>query len=216
MGIAERLKKRLKDLGWSTRRFQQEVEKVAPDVTGTSYASVYAYVDGRTDPPLSFLTVAAQVLRVRPAWLAFGDPPESPAEDPVRETVRHGSQAVVFASLGMGENLMVELVKKLLEAQPPGSPELSDNDLLTIAKALQLNLINTLSALTRGGEVGPSSPSTQYILMSLMAMLAAVPRPGKGRPLAEVLRKLPQRGSREGLELKRKRRAPRSPKKGDH
>jgi hypothetical protein len=34
-----------------------------------------------------------------------------------------------------------------------------------------------------------------------MAMLAAVPGPGMGRPIAKVLEKLPQRGRRDHLEL---------------
>lgn len=77
MSISERLQKELKDQkpAWTTRKFQIAVEKEAGEgARGTSYASVYEYVEGkgRTEPPLSFLRPAARVLGVSPRWLAFG------------------------------------------------------------------------------------------------------------------------------------------------
>jgi transcriptional regulator with XRE-family HTH domain len=76
--ISDRLKQLLAERKWSTRRFQEEVRDRAGEGTrGVSYASVWEYVEGRTDPPLSFLRVAAEVLGVREAWLASGEGPQT-------------------------------------------------------------------------------------------------------------------------------------------
>ncbi len=42
---------------------------------GASYSQVRRYLSGRTEkaPPLEFVEAAAEALKVRPAWLAFGD-----------------------------------------------------------------------------------------------------------------------------------------------
>lgn len=78
MTISERLKELLEERKWSTRAFQEEVKRRAGEGTrGVSYASVWEYVEGRTDPPLSFLRVAAEVLDVREAWLTTGDGPRT-------------------------------------------------------------------------------------------------------------------------------------------
>lgn len=78
--ISDRLSQKLEATGESTRSFQQKVQAAAEEGTrGVSYASVYEYVNGQTDPPLSFLRVAAEVLGVKLAWLVTGEGPETPA-----------------------------------------------------------------------------------------------------------------------------------------
>ena len=77
MSISERLQQELKTRtpAMSTRQFQKAVEAEAGEGTrGTSYASVYEYVEGKgtTEPPLSFLRPAAEVLGVRVEWLVSG------------------------------------------------------------------------------------------------------------------------------------------------
>ena len=205
MDIGSRLKAEIEGREWSTRRFQQEVERIAPDTRGTSYASVYEYVDGRTDPPLSFLTVAAKVLNVRPAYLAFGDEPKSPVEEAMKADgrsrfmeevdggpVRDAAGIVSSLTFGAGEDLLVRLVHQLVSAQPAGAPELSAEDLGHASQVIQSTIFGTLNAIR--GAPGPQlvGPSVQFILGSLLAMLAAVPAPHAGRPLADVLELLPQ------------------------
>ena len=58
----------------STRDFQKRVARTATKgARGTSYASVYDYVTGKAEPPLSFLRPAAKVLDVRLEWLITGE-----------------------------------------------------------------------------------------------------------------------------------------------
>jgi hypothetical protein len=64
-------------LGWaiqrhgSVRAFQLAMEK--RKVKGVSTGAIYRYLKGEVEPGLAFLTVVGEELRVRPAWLAFGD-----------------------------------------------------------------------------------------------------------------------------------------------
>ena len=81
MTIGDRLKWRLEKEDWSTRHFQGLVKSEAEEgARGVSYASVYEYVEGKMEPPISFLRAAANVLHVRTAWLAFGEEPMTEQE----------------------------------------------------------------------------------------------------------------------------------------
>lgn len=76
----------------------------AGGMAGTSYRVLLEYLADRQTPSLRWISEAADILRVRPAWLAFGDgvmresipPPELPkalqrlgrAIDEVRELIR--------------------------------------------------------------------------------------------------------------------------------
>lgn len=46
---------------------------------GTSVPSIYAYFRGDVHPTVDFVSVAARVLGVMPAWLAFGEGPRHPS-----------------------------------------------------------------------------------------------------------------------------------------
>lgn len=113
MTISDRLKQLLAERNWSTRRFQEEVRDRAGEGTrGVSYASVWEYVEGRTDPPLSFLRVAAEVLGVREAWLASGEGPQ---------TDKHAAEAHV-ASL-VGAEVAAEVLGAMRAAFACDSPD---------------------------------------------------------------------------------------------
>ena len=207
--IGGRLKKATKRRRRSIRSFQRALH--ADGIRGSSYANVHAYFGGTTQPPVEFLTAAAAELGVRPAWLAFGELPESPVDEPVREAERKSAQEIFAEVDQVREGLMVELIRKLVVAQPEGSPQLSDDDFATVARAIRTHVDVTVFAFTKGGDYGPGTPLGQAVILSLMAMLAAVPGPGggAGRSIADVLEKLPQRGpTRDHLELaKPKKRA---------
>ena len=219
--IALRLRKKIAQLFASTRKFQQAVEAAAPAATGVSYASVYAYVEGKSKapPPLPFLIAAANVLNVRPAWLAFGDGEEGLAQGPVRDAIRavvqEGSEFLSTSTGGVSGELTVQLIRRLIDAQPVDSPGLSADDIATVTRAIQVNLTVTQMALSKGGVTGPGTRSGQFLLLSLTAMLGLVPEARMGRPLREVLEKLPQRGPRKRLELPKPKAAKKkTPKKG--
>ena len=77
MSISDRIRTKLSERRWTTRGFQQRVEAAAPEgIRGVSYPSVREYVRGETEPPLTFLRVAAGVLGVNLSWLVTGLGPE--------------------------------------------------------------------------------------------------------------------------------------------
>lgn len=106
MSISERLKGLLLEQDWSTRHFQEEVRRKAGEGTrGVSYASVWEYVEGKTEPPLSFIRVASEVLGVREGWLATGEGPPtdaSAAEAKVADQVVVGVAEEILSSVRLG------------------------------------------------------------------------------------------------------------------
>ena len=179
MEIGKRLKERIQEMGLSTRQFQHRVAEAAPTTArGISYASVYEYVEGRADPPLSFLTVAAQVLYVRPSWLAFGDEP-----------MRQDPQLSIPQRLAgpAAEALLAQLVQQLGWAQPMGSaePTKAEAARLSVELLWPINLLNALYPTGASGKVHET-----FLLGYLAAVLAVAPLPGEGRPIPEVIKEL--------------------------
>lgn len=191
--LAGRLNRARERAGRSIRSLQMELE--AAGIDGCSYPNVHAYMKGKTTPSLDFLTAAGKALNVRPAWLAFGEEPESVADAPVQEASqpRGGDGVVADMTGGASGPLMVELLSKLMAAQPAGAPDLTDEDVSTAARAIQRHLVATWVSIAKSGEGGPGGSAGQFFILSLMAMLAAVPGAQKGRPLADFLSRLPQR-----------------------
>ncbi len=100
MGVDDRLRSALELRGRSIRGFQHEMHERG--VPGSAYASVYAYVHGRTTPPLDFLEAAADVLGVRRAWLLAGEgaPTEAQGErDKAMAAVAHALPRILYRPL---------------------------------------------------------------------------------------------------------------------
>ena len=171
--------------------------KGAGDKAGTSYRAVLAYLSGASEPSVEWLREASVVLNVPLGRLVDGE------EEPARADGKRTAAEVFAEAVQVRDGLMNELIRKLYWAQPEGAPRLSDDDFATVERALRTHLLVTRGALRKGGDPTPGGAGGQFEILSLMAMLAAVPEPGLGRPLAVVLKKLPQRvtGSRAHLEL---------------
>ena len=70
--VGERLKDAIDIRMGSIRKFEREMERVAPDLRGTSRQTLYRYFSGETDPGPGVLRAAAEVLKVREEWLGSG------------------------------------------------------------------------------------------------------------------------------------------------
>lgn len=70
--VADRLRGAIKAWG-SISAFAEVMSARRPRAKGSSRQMILHYLSSEVDPPLEFLTAAAEVLRRRPAWLAFGD-----------------------------------------------------------------------------------------------------------------------------------------------
>jgi hypothetical protein len=94
MTIKQRLEHARELRGFSLRKFQQEIEKLArqdKSVPATSYPAIHRYLkDKKTQPPSDFVAAAARILRVRPEWLLLGEGPRTVEEFTQQEAQRLG------------------------------------------------------------------------------------------------------------------------------
>ena len=161
---------------------QKEMEARA--VPGSGYSNIQRHVAGNADhpPPLDWLTGAAEALGVRAAWLAFGEEPILPsttADLPVHRL----APSVGLVAGRLGEALIARIVQCLMDAQPAGSPPPTEDRLGDVMYALHSRALQCLDAV----RVKTTREEGQrFYLDFLTAMLAAVPRAGQGRNLAEV------------------------------
>lgn len=74
MTRGERLRAAIERSEYSIRAFQRAME--AKDVSGSTYPTINAYLKDESTPSLEFMEEAADLLAVRPEWLAFerGEP----------------------------------------------------------------------------------------------------------------------------------------------
>ena len=78
--IAHRLKEALGSQGWSVTELVDRLKAVDASVKGST--AVFHYTSGKKVPPIRFVEEAADILGVRPSWLAFGEGPRRPEADP--------------------------------------------------------------------------------------------------------------------------------------
>lgn len=74
--VADRLRLALETEGMSIRGFHKEIS--GRGVAGGSYPVIHRYLKGQACPPLEFVQGAAEILNIRPEWLAFGSGPLRP------------------------------------------------------------------------------------------------------------------------------------------
>ena len=171
-------------------------------IPGSGYSNIQRYVadvagkEGNP-PPLEWIEGAAKALKVRSAWLAFGEAPMSAPKgfkafmlrDPEwADPVRVASVGPSVSSLGLAEDLMVTLIARLVDAQPADAPELSDADLTRLTVRLCDILESTIQAFRKAAS---TAEYIQFYGGSLVALLAAVPEPRRGRTFEEILTRLP-------------------------
>ncbi len=172
---------------------------VKAEVPGSGYSNIQRYVAGKkgSPPSLEWLEGAAKVLRVRAAWLAFGEAPMSATKgfkahmirDPEwADPVRVASMGPSALSYGIAEELMVVLIDRLVDAQPADAPELSDADVTRLTERLSDILESTIGAFRKAGSPAEYTP---FFATSLAALLTAVPEPRRGRTFEEILTRLP-------------------------
>ena len=179
-----------------------EVAREGDDVP--SYASVRTYHFER-DPPVTYLVLVSRAFGVSLEWLATGEGPMIPRsatreyferkgalEDPQQGQVIRRRVPLITAStlaaFGVGEDVMVALVRGLALAQPEGSPAPTDQDVAFLAERVGFAVYGLLGALRRDA---PGHVMTGATLGILSALLAYMPGPGEGRTLQQVMDYLP-------------------------
>ena len=102
-GWQRRLNEALTRAGWSATRLATRLAE--REVRSSSYSSVWAYLNrpGVAAPPLEFLEAAADVLRVRPAWLVLGQGEPTWDEEWAREEIEEARPEDFELRLPLGE-----------------------------------------------------------------------------------------------------------------
>ena len=195
MSRAEELKARKPVL--STRQFQKAVEDEAGQGTrGTSYASVYEYVEGKskTEPPLSFLRPAAKVLGVRLAWLISKDGKRTEEEHLLEHAGPMLGEKIRGAGGKVSWDLFIGLVARLVRSCPDhGTIEMA-RALDPLGPLLEQRVLETYRALNPSG-FEDQVRQNDHLEAMLHAMALAVPDRDQGVPVTELLKNLKRRQS---------------------
>ena len=202
MSISERLKKELKARtpAMTTRQLQKEVEKEAGKGTrGTSYASVYEYVEGKgkAEPPLSFLRPAAEVLGIRLEFLISGEGPQTEEEhlvDAQGATLGEAGGLIMEAGGSAAWMMFTPLLLRLIASCPDAKEAGTKKAIGPIAYHLQRVALHTYRALNPSGFDDEVRRSDHFEAM-IHAMALAVPDRGQGVPIKKLLKNLEGRKS---------------------
>lgn len=193
MEVGERLRVAIDRWGKGRRGirpFSEELERRKgenPKLRGTSRNMIQRYISGLDTPPLEFLSVAAEVLGVRPAWLAFadGEPTEAeqrragaPPFDPEDAAILKGIEAE-FSAFGEADWLGRTLI--LSEGQNlaweiSGTAEWAARPRLEVAAEAGRRIGRALKAFTYEitGRDKPWSPLTRSRFLAAAAPVLAV------------------------------------------
>lgn len=197
MSISERLQQELKTRtpAMSKRQLQKAVEKEAGKGTkGTSYASVYEYVEGKgkTEPPLSFLRPTADVLGVRLEWLITGDGLRTEEEHLVgaqEAQVEEAAALILEAGTGVSRDMFIKLLARLLRSCPDRTKPDTEEAIGLLAHHLQRRVLGTYRAFNPSG-FGDQVRQNDHFEAMLHAMHLAVPDAEQGVPMKKLLKNL--------------------------
>lgn len=169
--VAQRLDAEIQRQFGTVYKFQKELaarnkqRKPKDRIKGTSTPSIHAYLKGGTDgsvPGVDFLQVAAEILGVRPSWLAFGTGPRSDEEERIERSKAYAAMlerptpysAAIDEVQQRGfqsnsrQNAALERFQAKLDASDfPGSPWAASTDRVTVlAAALEFLVVADVAA----------------------------------------------------------------------
>ena len=119
--LGARLAASMQEKGWSYKEFQKRVQRAAGGARGTSYGTVWSYVNGEVaDPRPRIVQAMADALGLSPQWLTSGRGPRTRkdlARDAVREEVRDEKTArlgMLFRAMETARSRLPSLEAQLL------------------------------------------------------------------------------------------------------
>jgi transcriptional regulator with XRE-family HTH domain len=208
--VGHRLSERLQERGWGYEEFHRRVREAAGGARGSSYGSVWAYVNGKvSEPRPAVVRAMAEVLDVTYDWLMTGKGPRT-VEDAARDrrteaasprpSVQRGSIDRVGRLLrameearermppeaarlvGRNGRVIEQLVIDLLESDGLGLDRYAEGEVAEATRLVAWLLILPLDAL--GAQDLPDSRdrSESYLLSMAAAIRLALPEAPHGRP----------------------------------
>ena len=196
--IAERLQYALEMSDIRSIRSLHRTLEARGDKPGT-YSTVHRYFVGEVEePPLSFLRTAGEALHVSVAWLAFGEGQAQDGFPTLTVGVSAGGVSILTIDAGgVGRDLMVAIVQRLVEAQPNDAPEPTAKDQARLAKRLDETVGGLIRAVRPFDELPdlpwvPPRGASGTTAAILGALLAYMPADGEGFPVKDVIGLLPR------------------------
>ena len=137
---------------WGSIRSFAKAVKDSPE-GGRSSRMIHSYLKGTRDPPLSFIRDAAQLLRVREAWLAFGEYPISDVvvavDDDLTPRVEEKWEWLIGDSVTVKGQLHALLNRRVAAARANGAA-VDDTTIVEWADELGKLVTQPREQLTRG------------------------------------------------------------------
>lgn len=203
--LARRLATRLEEKGWTYKEFQQRVREASDGARGTSYGSVWSYVNGEVaEPRPRVLRAMADVLGLSVDWLVSGAGPRTRGEAARRalgpspsDDEGHGHLGTLVRAMEMArsrlpaperevlarrDHVVENLVADLLESGGRGLETYGEGE---VAEAFVLVAwLLSLPARVMGvDERGPRpGGGEEYVLAMATALRIAMPPSPDGHP----------------------------------
>ena len=187
----------------SIRAFAKAMAQRNPRPSGSTRAMIHRYLGGAA-PPSEFISAAAAILGINPAWLAFGVGQPTAAHAVAESTMTATAEPKFIGGLATnGPRASVARLRAIAPrlARFPGglaafvnvwdryvrsSPTLPDSEQqYVLARRLWMQITAPLELLGIDAESAPD----HYYITVLGALMSAVPAPGKGKDLSSKPRK---------------------------
>lgn len=165
--LGVRLAERLHEKGWSYKEFQRRVQSAAGGARGTSYGTVWSYVNGEVSEPRAKVVQAmADVLGLSTDWLLSGEGPRTHGEVARRSVRGETPEAKDDRTDRLG------VLYRAMEAARARLPQL-ESDLLTRRDHVIENLVvDLLESGGRGLETyGEGEVAEAMVLVSWLISL---------------------------------------------
>lgn len=201
--LGRRLASRLEEKGWAYKDFQRRVRDASGGARGTSYGSIWAYVNGQVaEPRPRIVAVMADVLGLSREWLATGRGPRTREEaarrelvadpDPEDEHMRGLVRAMELARrrlpspeselLGRRDHLLETLVVDLLESGGRGLESYGEGEVAEAVTLVAWLLALPLRMLDPGDPRRRVRDRDPYVLAMSAAIRSSLPPSPEGRP----------------------------------
>lgn len=208
--LGERLSARLQEKGWSYKEFQRKVQRAAEGARGTSYGTVWSYVNGEVAEPRPRVVQAmAEVLGLSTEWLASGDGPRTHKEI-ARNTVgtealddRTSRLGTLFRAMATArsrlpalegqilerrDHVLENLVIDLLESGGRGLETYGEGEVAEAIVLVAWLMALPLRMVGPDPLAGRPDGAEEYVLVMATALRVAMPRSPGGQPFNALSR----------------------------
>lgn len=209
--LGRRLASRLEEKGWAYKDFQRRVRDASGGARGTSYGSIWAYVNGKVaEPRPRIVAVMADVLGLSREWLATGRGPRTreeaarrevaagrdadPGDPHMRDLVRAMELARSRLSspeselLARRDHVLETLVVDLLESGGRGLESYGEGEVAEAVTLVAWLLTLPLRMLDPGNRHRRAGERDPYVLAMAATIRSALPPPPEGRPFNMLTR----------------------------